>query len=122
MEDDELLEAYTIETQDQCSRAEELLFAVENGTITRPVMDNLFRIAHTIKGSGMGVGVAMLPDFVHHLEDILTRTRDFEFPVKFSDATITLFLQCNDAMQEFVGEYPKTYRSGRNASMRSALS
>lgn len=104
VEDDELLEAYRVETQDQCSRAEEILLGVTDGTVTRPMMDELFRIAHTIKGSGMGVGIEVLPDFVHHWEDILTKTRELEFPVRLSDATISLFLRCNDAVLEFVSD------------------
>jgi two-component system chemotaxis sensor kinase CheA len=104
--DYELVQEFLEEAREQCARAEAILLGLEDGLISRQHLDELFRFAHTVKGSGMAVGLSHLPQFVHVWEDVLSATRAQNDPVVLPAETITLFLECNDAVSNFVSKFP----------------
>ena len=105
-DDESLIQEFLEEAREQCGRAEAILLSLSEGKIEKSQMDELFRFAHTLKGSGMAVGIAHLPDFVHQWEDFLARTRERGTPIYLPDEVVTLFLDCNDTVREFIGSYP----------------
>ena len=105
-EDLALIQEFLEEAREQCTRAEAILLGLEDGVIDRGQMDELFRFAHTLKGSGMAVGIDRLPEFVHHWEDVLSGVRELGSPLALPNEIVSLFLQCNDVVGEFVSGYP----------------
>lgn len=101
-----LIQEFLEEAREQCGRAEAILLGLEDGVVDRAQMDELFRFAHTLKGSGMAVGIPRLPEFVHHWEDFLSAARELGTPLQLPHAIVSLFLECNDSVGDFVSRYP----------------
>ena len=105
--DEELLEEYSTEAREHCERAEEILLGLENGIADRSMLDELFRIAHSIKGTGMGVGIEILPDFVHDVEDVLSKLREGGDTVRLPESLVSVLLRCFDHIWGFIQAYPE---------------
>jgi len=69
-------------------------------------LDDLFRAAHTIKGSAAGMGLDDISDLAHSIEDIfdLMKKKEIEMDGKLID----LLLQSIDALGEMVEEVEET--------------
>lgn len=66
-----------IESAEQgIARFNELLLVIESGTATREHWDELFRIAHTLKGSAGMIRRQDIEQVAHRMEDLLFRFRD----------------------------------------------
>lgn len=71
-------------------------------------IDQIFRLAHTIKGSGLAAGFQELSDFSHDFESLLSKVGAGEIEV--SKEIIDLLLQSNDALKEFLLGLLKDYK------------
>src|SRR4051812_46970685 len=59
---------------------------------------HIFRVAHTIKGSGATVGFTELVSFAHTIEDCLSVLR--AEPKHVTTEVVSLLLRCGDALKE----------------------
>jgi two-component system chemotaxis sensor kinase CheA len=79
---------------------ETLLLELEEQPDNRELLDNLFRCAHTVKGSAGIFGLNKVVEFTHHVETLLDKLRDGE--IHLTPAISTLLLQCNDQIKFLV--------------------
>ena len=63
-------------------------------------IDQIFRLAHSLKGSGKAVGYDDIAAFTHALESLLVKIKKKE--VKVTGPTIDLLLKCNDHLQRWI--------------------
>jgi two-component system, chemotaxis family, sensor kinase CheA len=95
------LPAFVAEAREQSDRIEQLLLELEDTPCDRALLDELFRCAHTVKGSAGIFGLDAVVAFTHHVETLLDAVRAGE--VALTPALGTLLLRCNDRIRALVG-------------------
>jgi len=92
--------AFISEAGEQTEAIEALLLELEEQPDNRELLDNLFRCAHTVKGSAGIFGLNKVVEFTHHVETLLDKMRDGELGL--TPEISTLLLQCNDQIKFLV--------------------
>jgi two-component system chemotaxis sensor kinase CheA len=92
--------AFINEASEQTHAIESLLLELEEQPDNRELLDNLFRCAHTVKGSAGIFGLNKVVDFAHHVETLLDKLREGD--IHLSPELSTLLLQCNDQIKFLV--------------------
>jgi len=88
------LETYLLESRELLEQMEAALLTMESGIPTPELVNEVFRAAHTIKGSGGLFGLDDVVHFTHDAETTLDAVRNGQLVM---DAPmITLFLECRD--------------------------
>ncbi len=80
--DPEVLSYFAPEAQEYLETLEANLLRLDKDPGNRELINQLFRTAHTLKGSAYTVGFQSIGDLVHHLEDFMGAVRDGRFQVK----------------------------------------
>ncbi len=88
------------ETRELLLESESLYLQLENDPDNAEIMDRIFRMVHTIKGSGFTVGFEALARFAHQFENMLALVRAHTLAVNAS--TVSLMLRSNDVLKEWV--------------------
>jgi two-component system chemotaxis sensor kinase CheA len=99
-EDDETLRMYVDESLEHLSDIENDLLTIEEGgaDIDEDLVNNVFRAAHSIKGGAGFMGLTVIKELAHNLENVLgmIRTRDM-VP---SPEIISVLLKAFDKLNE----------------------
>lgn len=96
----EALPVFIAEANEQLTSLEDLLLQLEEDPDNRGLLDELFRCAHTIKGSAGIFGLNQVVAFTHHVETLLDQMREGE--VTLNPSLNTLLLQCGDAIRHLI--------------------
>ena len=90
------------EAREMLEECEQLFLGLEqNPEDTTQTIDQIFRLAHTIKGSGSAAGFEELSNFAHDFESLLSKIGDGE--IEISKEIVDLLLDANDTLKTFVG-------------------
>ena len=92
--------AFISEAGEQTEAIETLLLELEEQPDNRELLDNLFRCAHTVKGSAGIFGLNKVVEFTHHVETLLDKCREGELAL--TPELSTLLLECNDQIKFLV--------------------
>jgi two-component system chemotaxis sensor kinase CheA len=79
---------------------EEALVALESGPENEEMLGTLFRAAHTIKGNAWSLGLSVVTELAHMVEDLLEQALDRKLSV--TSELITLLLRGVDALREMI--------------------
>src|SRR5882724_3034309 len=92
--------AYVAESEEGLQAMEESLIALESDSADPELLDNIFRVAHTIKGNASALDFPELASFAHRVEDLLDaiRTRKLSITAEL----ISLVLHAVDALRALV--------------------
>ncbi|HEY8392291.1 MAG TPA: chemotaxis protein CheA [Capillibacterium sp.] len=75
--DEELLSAFITETREQIERLVLILLQIEqNNEVQTEFIDEMFRIAHNIKGSSGVIGLTSVTDVMHEIENLFSAVRN----------------------------------------------
>jgi len=96
---------YQQEATEQLSQVEELVLQLEMQPSDKEILNRLFRVFHTIKGSGAMFGFDEIARFTHHVETILDHLRKGR--MNFDRKLANLILRSKDCLEGMVGD-PKT--------------
>ncbi len=88
------------EATEMLEAVEEAFIAFERNPSDLAVIDSIFRIAHSLKGSGMSCGFQHLAELAHHVEALLVRIR--ENKLQPSCAIVDVLLKSNDRLKDYV--------------------
>ena len=77
--DPEVLGYFTPEAQAYLESLEATLLQLDTDTQNRDLVSQLFRTAHTLKGSAYIVGFQAIGDLIHHVEDFIGTVREGQF-------------------------------------------
>jgi two-component system chemotaxis sensor kinase CheA len=97
---DQVIAAFIVEAEEGLQRMEEILIAAEIAPIDPELLDDIFRVAHTIKGNASLLGFTDLAEFAHVVEDLLEALRNRQIAV--SQTLISLLLNAIDALRVLV--------------------
>jgi two-component system, chemotaxis family, sensor kinase CheA len=97
---EKIVAAFLAESEEGLERAEQYLIAAETDPGNRELFDEMFRVAHTIKGNASALDFPELAGFAHVMEDLLEVLRKHE--VTISREVISLLLHGVDALRALV--------------------
>ncbi|ALA58267.1 Hpt domain-containing protein [Nitrospira moscoviensis] len=88
--DPEVLSYFAPEAQEYLETLEANLLRLDKDPQNKELINQLFRTAHTLKGSAYTVGFQSIGDLVHHLEDFMGAVRDGRLAVKAGHTDVLL--------------------------------
>jgi len=97
---DAALQTFYVEAQEHLESMENVLLQIDEGECTNEMLNDIFRSAHTIKGSAGIFGLDHIVSFTHVVENILDRARDNE--ISLESELINILFKCRDHMQSLV--------------------
>src|SRR5215469_1362655 len=71
-----VLASFLVESQESLDQMEQSLIDLESGTPAKGLLQDVFRLAHTIKGNAFALDLRALTGFAHLLEDLLDVLRE----------------------------------------------
>ncbi|ELZ34233.1 chemotaxis protein CheA [Halorubrum tebenquichense] len=98
--------AFVAEAEDGITDLNNALLALEADPEDAEAMDDVFRVAHTLKGNAAAMGYEDVSDFGHALEDLLDAVRQGEREV--SPELMDLLFEGVDAVEAMVSEIADT--------------
>lgn len=99
---DTLIQSYMEETEDMLQRAEECLIRLET-EVSPDDVNELFRIAHTIKGSSHMVGYEEIGNIMHKIEDMLDCARNGT--IQFDQRIVSLCFDGLDIVKRMLQDH-----------------
>jgi two-component system chemotaxis sensor kinase CheA len=97
-----LVPIFLAESQENLSRAELALLTLEESPGDRDSLDEVFRVVHTVKGDAATLGMKVLSQFAHRVEDALDLLRSGER--RMTSNLATSLLRAVDVIGELVAE------------------
>ncbi|MBF0545294.1 MAG: Hpt domain-containing protein [Candidatus Riflebacteria bacterium] len=91
------------ETREGLDKLSEDLIKAESDPNNPELLNSVFRVIHTIKGSAGGFGLDAISEFLHHLESVLIRVRDGK--IKMTSALADTVFNASDAVNELIKAY-----------------
>lgn len=74
--------------------AEQAFLALESDKHNANLMNEIFRLAHNLKGTSRAVGFGDVAEFTHEFENLILKIK--EGKVDVTDSVVSLLLECND--------------------------
>ncbi len=100
LEMDDLLNEFLTETAESIDVVDVELVKLEQDPNNKEVLDNIFRLVHTIKGTCGFLGLPRLESVAHASENVLGKFRDGELEV--SEHSVTVILESLDRIKEIL--------------------
>jgi two-component system chemotaxis sensor kinase CheA len=102
MEMGQYLEIFTEETKEHLQGLNQCLLQLEQNPEDIPVLNEIFRAAHTIKGMAGTMGFNKMSKLTHDMENVLHAMRNNELQV--TSVLIDLLFRCLDALENYLNE------------------
>jgi two-component system chemotaxis sensor kinase CheA len=102
MEMGQYLEIFTEETKEHLQGLNQCLLQLEQNPEDIPVVNEIFRAAHTIKGMAGTMGFNKMSKLTHDMENVLHAMRNNELQV--TSVLIDLLFRCLDALENYLNE------------------
>lgn len=74
--------------------SEQAFLALEGDKHNADLMNQIFRLAHNLKGTSRAVGFSDVAEFTHEMENLILKVK--EGAIEVTDAIVSLLLECND--------------------------
>lgn len=74
--------------------SEQAFLALEGDKNNANLMNEIFRLAHNLKGTSRAVGFGDVAEFTHEMENLILKVKDGQVPI--TDSIVSLLLECND--------------------------
>ncbi len=100
----DIVDFFLVEASEHLQLLNDGLLSLEENSDDLNVVDEIFRSAHTIKGSAAMLGFHVVSKLAHKMEDILGNIRDQE--IELSESLIDLLLQTVDTLNMLVESIP----------------
>lgn len=94
------LQTFYVEAQEHLESMESVLLQIDEGECDSELLNNIFRSAHTIKGSSGIFGLDHIVEFTHVVENILDRARENEITIEAE--LVNVLFKCRDHIQALV--------------------
>jgi two-component system chemotaxis sensor kinase CheA len=97
---DAALQTFFAEAEDLLNSMEAALLRIDDGEQDAETINEIFRAAHTIKGSAGLFGLDDIVSFTHTVENLLDRARDGT--IQISSDLLSILLPCRDHIAQLV--------------------
>ncbi len=102
----EIIEDFLIEAFELIDQMDQDLVELENNPEDLDLLNSIFRVAHTIKGSSSFLNFDVLTKLTHHMEDVLNKARRDE--LKMTPEVMDVVLESIDNMKALLQEIRDT--------------
>ncbi|MCK5040860.1 MAG: chemotaxis protein CheA, partial [Sphingomonadales bacterium] len=103
---DDLLNEFLTETFESIEEVDVQLVELEQDPNNKSVLDNIFRLVHTIKGTCGFLGLPRLEKVAHAAENVLGKFRDGELDV--TSDSVTVILESLDRIKSILADLEET--------------
>jgi len=93
----EIMEDFLVEAFEMIEQLDQDLVELESNPDDLELLNKIFRVAHTIKGSGSFLNLDILTKLTHHMEDVLNKARKGE--LKITPDIMDVILESVDMMK-----------------------
>jgi len=93
----EILEDFLVEAFELIEQMDQDLVELENNPEDLELLNSIFRVAHTVKGSSSFLNFDILTELTHHMEDVLNKARRDE--LKITHEVMDVILESVDMMK-----------------------
>lgn len=114
MDMSQYLEIFIEESNEHLQHMNEVLLELENNTDDLNLLNEIFRIAHTIKGMSGTMGYTRTANLTHEMENVLQMVRNREIPV--TEGIINILFECFDALEEYINTLTSSGQEGNHDS------
>ena len=97
---EQLIQTFLSEADEFIEEMEAGLLSLEDSPDDSTVIDQVFRAAHSLKGSSMAVGLNQVGKFTHEVEALLLEVKEGRLPA--SREVIGTLLKCNDHIKTMI--------------------
>ncbi len=112
MSQDAALDIFFAEADELLDAMDAALLRMEGGEYDNEILNEIFRSAHTIKGSAGIFGLDHIVAFTHVVENILDRARDEE--IRIETDLLNLIFKCRDHMAALVPVTAEQFDADQN--------
>ncbi len=96
----EIKQEFLSEASDLLLEAEEVFLALENSTPDESMLNQLFRVAHNLKGTSKAVGFDQISELTHHTENLILKIQQQEIPL--TTRVIDVLFSFKDKVEEML--------------------
>ena len=100
MDTSQYLSMFLEESMDNLQRLNEVLLQLEQEPEDVDKLNEIFRVAHTIKGMAATMGFNRMAELTHKMEDVLSEFRNGE--LKVTEKVVTVLFKCLDTLEKMV--------------------
>lgn len=122
MDMSQYLEIFIVETGEHLQSLNQSLLSLEKNPGERSMLDEIFRVAHTLKGMSGTMGFNRMSRLTHNMENVLQALRNDE--IKINTELVDLLFKCLDALETYLTLVSETGNEGidDNLSLINSLS
>ncbi len=110
MDMSQYLEVFIDESKEHLQEMNETLLKLEEDFSNVDLLNDIFRVAHTIKGMSGTMGFSKVADLTHEMENVLHICRSKELAV--DDIIIDTLFECFDGLEEYIDNLSRTGNEG----------
>jgi two-component system chemotaxis sensor kinase CheA len=110
MDMSQYMEIFIEESREHLQSLNQCLLQMEKNPSDNSMLNEIFRVAHTIKGMAGTMGFTRMTRLTHDMEDVLQSLRNNE--IKASPKLIDLLFRCLDALEGYTTEIVETGTEG----------
>lgn len=100
MDTQQYMAMFLEESMDNLQTLNESLLELEQNPKDVNKLNEIFRVAHTIKGMAATMGFSQMAELTHKMEDVLSKFRDGELAV--TQKVVTVLFECLDTLESMV--------------------
>ena len=102
MDTSQYLSMFLEESSDNLQMLNESLLILENNSEDMEILNQIFRVAHTIKGMAATMGYTKMAELTHKMEDVLSKFREGQ--LKVTHEVVTVLFNCLDVLESMVSD------------------
>lgn len=110
MDVNQYLEIFVEESREHLQYLNENLLELEKNPDKKDIFNEIFRIAHTLKGMAGTMGFKKVSNLTHEMENVLQEIRSGN--IKIDDDIIDLLFKCLDALEEYINYISENEEEG----------
>lgn len=110
MDMSQYLEIFIEETREHLQGLNQSLLQLEKNPNDKAMLNEIFRVAHTLKGMAGTMGFTRMAKLTHDMENVLHALRSNE--IKVSTSLIDTLFQCLDALEKYLNSIINTSSEG----------
>ena len=116
MDMNQYLDIFIEESREHLQHMNDSLLQLEENPKQKDLLDEIFRVAHTIKGMSGTMGFTNIATLTHEMENLLDALRDGE--VEPTEEIIDIIFRCFDSLDEYINNIIETGEEGEHDSTK----
>ena len=106
MDANQFLDIFLEETNEHLENLNNCLLQLEKRPEDREILDEVFRVSHTLKGMAGTMGYGKMAELTHQMENLLDEIRKEK--VEVDSSLVDVLFECLDGLQEFANQIAET--------------